>query len=162
MLFWPVKHIAILSPLKKEEITRILTSETDQDQKSIYWGKRFYKKYWGKIEDEIFRIRPVVPYWNISPVEISGKMEDDTDEKNRVLLTMRCPYMRIVIPLVILAVGLFLINFGLKGELSVFVSATAIILISAYLLVNIPFQIQAIWSMKDLTEKLKGELTKLK
>ncbi len=158
MLFWPFKLIRIETSLKESEILRIINENTDQDQKSIYWGKRFYKRFWGKVTDKAFRIRPVVPYWNMSPVEMQGNVSDISEDKNGLEVKLKCPYLRVVIPLAILAVGLFFISFGLKGQMDVFLSSTLIILIAAYLFVNIPFQIQSVWSLKILAERLNGKL----
>lgn len=162
MLFWPLKSIVIESRLKQEELMRVISGATDQDQRSIYWGKRFSKKFWGKVGKKSFRIRPVVPYWNISPIELKGKISDGVNDSNKIKVRMVCPYLRIVLPLVIIALVLFFVNFGMKGELDVFLSSAAIILISAYLLVNIPFQIQAIWSIKQFTKILKGKIVHMK
>jgi len=84
------------------------------------------------------------------------------NDSNKIKVRMVCPYLRIVLPLVIIALVLFFVNFGMKGELDVFLSSAAIILISAYLLVNIPFQIQAIWSIKQFTKILKGKIVHMK
>jgi hypothetical protein len=162
MLFWPFKQVRIESSLKKDELMRILNESTDQDQKSIYWGKRFYKRFWGKVSGDAFRIRPVVPYWNMSPVEMKGSVKDIKEDKNGLDITLQCPYLRVVMPLAVIALGLFFVNYGLKGQWDVFLSSSFIILVAAYLFVNIPFQIQSIWSLKTLTEKLGGKLQKLK
>ena len=71
---------------------------------------------------------------------------------------MTCPYLRVVVPLVILALVLFFINYGVQGEMDVFLNASGLILLGAYLLVNIPFQIQASRSLKDLTDRFEGRL----
>ena len=162
MIFWPRKDLYIESGLTKEEVIQELNNATDQDQKSIYWGKRFKKRFWGKVGRESFRVRPVVPYWNISPLEIKGEVKAGKDEKGKVDIKMVCPYLRIVIPLVILALVLFFVNFGMKGDMDIFLSSPGIIVLSAYLLVNIPFQIQSIWSIKHLTENLRSKSYRVK
>jgi hypothetical protein len=162
MNLWPIKHIRIETNLKAEKIYEILDNSIDQDSQGIYWGKRFSKKFWGRISQKAFRIRPVVPYWNISPVDIKGRIIDVSQEKNGLDIQMTSPYLRIVIPLAILAVVLFFVNFGLKGELNVFYANSLITLAAAYLLVNIPFQIQSIWSIKNLNRNIGGRIYMLK
>jgi hypothetical protein len=161
MILWPFKHIKIESRYKQDEIINLINESTDQEWKSIYWGKRFNKRFWGKVGKKTFRIRPVVPYWNISPVEIIGNIKDGGEDTNELEIKMRCPYFRIILPLVIIAVGLFFANFGLKGEMDIFINSSLIILVSAYLLVNIPFQIQSTWSLKHLADQFNGNLMKV-
>jgi len=162
MNFWPIKHIRIETNLKSERLHEILDNSIDQNSQGIYWGKRFSKKFWGSINQKAFRIRPVVPYWNISPVDIKGKIIDISQEKNGVDIKMTSPYIRIVLPLALLAVILFFINFGLKGELNIFLVNSVITLAAAYLFVNIPFQIQSIWSIKNLNRPIEGKVYNLK
>jgi len=135
-----------------------MSEETDQDNRSIYWGKRFYKRYFGTVGKNAFKVRPVVPYWNISPVEIKGRFVEKGRDQHSVECRMTCPYLRVVVPLVILALVLFFINYGVHGEMDVFLNASGLILLGAYLLVNIPFQIQASRSLKDLTDRFEGRL----
>jgi len=162
MIFWPFKHIRIETQLKHENLREILSNSIDQDSKGIYWGKRFSKRFWGKIGDSSFRIRAVVPYWNISPVDINGRIVDVSQEKNALDVKMSSPYNRIVVPLAILAVVLFFVNFGLKGEVDTFLINSVITLGAAYILVNIPFQIQALKSISDLNRIINGKIYKLK
>jgi len=162
MNFWPVKHIKIETDLKAEKLHEILLDSIDQNSQGIYWGKRFTKKFWGQLSQNAFRIRPVVPYWNISPVDIRGKIVDLSREKSGLDVRMSSPYLRIIIPLVVLAVVLFFINFGLKGQGNIFLTNSLVTLASAYLLVNVPFQIQSIWSIKNLNRNIKGRVYYLK
>ena len=150
MMLWPYKQLQFESKLKKAEIRKLLEQITDQDNKSIYWGKRFTRRFWGKVQGDSFRIRPVVAYWNLSPVELKGSIIDLSDEKNGLYIKMTCPYLRIVVPLVVLGVVLFFFNLGIDGDWITFALNSLIMLAGAYLLVNIPFQIQAMWSTKDL------------
>jgi hypothetical protein len=162
MYFWPLKIFRIETSQRGEELLANMSEQTDQDNRSIYWGKRFYKRYFGTVGKNSFKVRPVVPYWNISPLEIQGKIVEKGKGKEAVECRMICPYLRVVLPLVILALVLFFINYGAKGEMDVFLNASGLILLAAYLLVNIPFQIQASRSLKDLTQRFKGKLVKLR
>ena len=162
MNFWPFKHIQIETKLKQEKLQEIMNHSVDQNSNGIYWGKRFTKRFWGKIKQNTFRVRPVVPYWNISPVDIEGKIVDLSIDKNAVEIKMTSPYMRIVVPLVILAVLLFFVNFGLKGQIDTFLLNFVIILGAAYLLINIPFQIQAAKSINELSRLINGKIQTLK
>ena len=158
MIFWPVKHIQIESNLKKEKLHSLLDGAIDQDNKGIYWGKRFTKRFWGKLGKEHFRIRPVVPYWNISPLEMRGQIKDVSREKNVVDIKITCPYLRIVVPLSILAIVLFFLNLALKAQAAQFFINSGITIAAAYLLVNIPFQIQSNWSIKGINRKINGKI----
>jgi len=162
MNFWPIKHIRIETKLNQEKLRDILTNSIDQDNTGIYWGKRFTKQFWGKMEKNSFRVRPVVPYWNISPVDIKGKIADLSNDKNAVEIRMSSPYLRIVVPLVILAVILFFVNFGMKEQFDIFLLNSVITLGAAYVLVNIPFQIQAAKSINKLSELIDGKIQTLK
>jgi hypothetical protein len=158
MYFWPLKIFRIETSEQEEDLVARMSEQTDQDNRSIYWGKRFYKRYFGTVGKSSFKVRPVVPYWNISPLEIHGKVTEKEKGQQAVECRMTCPYLRVVLPLVILALVLFFINYGAKGEMDVFLNVSGIILLAAYLMVNIPFQIQASRSLKDLTERFKGKL----
>ncbi len=162
MNFWPFKHIRIETKLKQEKLQEIMTNSIDQNNTGIYWGKRFNKRFWGNITQNTFRIRPVVPYWNISPVDIEGKIVDLSNDKNALEIKMTSPYMRIVVPLVILAVILFFVNFGMKEQAETFIINSVITLGAAYLLVNIPFQIQAVKSVNELSRLIDGHIQILK
>ena len=162
MKFWPQKHIRIETKLKQEKLQEILTNSIDQDSTGIFWGKRFTKHFWGKIKQNSFRVRPVVPYWNISPVDIKGKITDLSNDKNAVEIRMTSPYLRIVVPLVILAILLFFVNFGLKEQFDTFLLNSVITLGAAYVLVNIPFQIQAAKSLNELNQLIGGKIQTLK
>jgi hypothetical protein len=157
MYLWPLRKLDIETRLNKQEIYDKIYQSTDQDASSIYWGKRFYTTYWGKVGQDSFKIRPVVPYWNISPLEIQGRVKELEEGKTSVNMKMVCPFLRVVLPLVILAVVLFFISQGLQGNLEVFINSTVLILLGAYLLVNIPFQIQAARNVDDLIKKLEGK-----
>jgi hypothetical protein len=158
MLLWPKKTLEIETRLDKDSIYQIIDQSTDQDYKSIYWGKRFYKTYWGTVSPESFKIRPVVPYWNISPLEIRATVKSITSERTRVSLKMVCPFMRIIGPLAVLAILLFFISFGLQDEMNIFLKNSLLILFGGYILVNLPFQIQASRNVGDLLKKLEGEI----
>jgi len=145
-----------------EAIYERMNSNTDQDSTSIYWGKRFYKRFFGAVGKEVFKVRPVVPYWNISPVEIRGRVSEGKGDRHVVECRMTCPYLRVVVPLVVLAVVLFFINYGLKGEAGIFLNVSGVILAVAYLLVNLPFQIQASRNLKTLRDQLEGEILDLR
>ena len=162
MKFWPLKYIRIETNIRQEKLQDILDKSIDQDSKGIYWGKIFTKGFWGNIKQNSFRVRPVVPYWNISPVDIRGKIIEVSQEKNALYIRMTTPFMRIVLPLVILAVFLFFINFGLKGQNDTFLLNSAITIGAAYLLVNIPFQIQAAKSINELRKLIDGKIYILK
>lgn len=149
-MLWPYKQLRFESRLNKDKIRKLMEQITDQDNRSIYWGKRFTRRFWGKVQGDSFRIRPVVAYWNLSPVELKGNIKDISDDKNGLFIKMSCPYMRIVLPLVILGVVLFFFNLGLQGDWSTFALNSLIMLAGSYVLVNLPFQIQAMWSIKDL------------
>jgi len=157
MLLWPLRKLAIETSLDKDEIYQKMHQSTDQNNSGIYWGKRFYKTYWGNVSPTAFRIRPVVPYWNISPLEIQGTVKEQIQGKTLVNMKMVCPFLRVVLPLVILAVVLFFVSQGLQGNLDVFFNSSVLILLGAYLFVNIPFQIQAARNVDDLIKKLDGK-----
>ena len=156
MYLWPLKKLEIETALDPQKIYQKLDQSTDQDNRSIYWGKRFYKSYWGQVAPYSFKIRPVVPYWNISPLEIQGTVKELNKGKTSVNMKMVCPFLRVVLPLAILAVVLFFVSQGLQGNMDVFINATLLILLGAYLLVNIPFQIQAARNVDDLIKRLEG------
>jgi len=158
MKFWPLKHIRIETKLKQEKLQEIMSNSIDQDSTGIYWGKRFTKQFWGKMKQNSFRVRPVVPYWNISPVDIKGRIADLSNDKNSLEIKMTSPYMRIVVPLVILAVLLFFFNFGMKEQFDTFLLNSVITLGAAYVLVNIPFQIQAAKSINELSRLIDGKI----
>ncbi|MFP4603822.1 MAG: hypothetical protein ACLFNJ_00420 [Bacteroidales bacterium] len=157
MYILPYKHIRLKSQLSSAEVLHKITQITDQDQKSIYWGKRFYKKFSGEIGERNFLIRPVVPYWNISPVEIEGRFISENMNESTFDLRIICPYLRFVIPLGILAVVLFFFNYRMTEDATIFLSSIFIVVFTAYLLVNIPFQIQAKKSLNDLLEITEGK-----
>lgn len=142
-MFLPYKHIILPTRLKKEAIVDRLSKEIDPDAKPVYWGRKFYKTFSGEVSGDHFFIRPVVPYWNISPLEIRGKIEVRSDEWNNVIVKITSPLLRIIIPLVALAIILFFFSFALQGQVMFFLSTALIILLVAYMAVNIPFQIQA-------------------
>ena len=158
MNLWPLKVFHISTPLSGEDIIQVMNDNTDQDYKSIYWGKRFYKHFFGSVGKRAFKVRPVVPYWNISPVEIRGRITESENQASQVQCRLVCPYLRFVVPLVVLVLLLFLLNYGVAGEPGIFFNALWMILLGAYLLVNVPFQIQASGSIKELAEKLDGEV----
>ncbi|MFO8236076.1 MAG: hypothetical protein R6U04_11810 [Bacteroidales bacterium] len=155
----PFKYIRIETPLSSEEVLRKISESTDQDRKSIYWGKRFYKTFSGKVGARSFIISPVVPYWNISPVDIEGNFSSGNKYVSRLHLRMVCPYLRFVIPLVILTLVLFFINFG--TEIILF-KGILITLATAYLLVNIPFQLQSKRSLDYIVRMVEGKIVHYK
>lgn len=157
MFIWPLRKLEIETSLDRDEIYQKIYQSTDQNNKSIYWGKRFYTTYWGRVSPTTFRIRPVVPYWNISPLEIQGTVKEQMEGKTTVNMKMVCPFLRVVLPLAILAVVLFFISQGLEGNLNVFFNSSVLILLGAYLFVNLPFQIQAARNVDDLIKKLEGK-----
>jgi len=158
MYFWPVKECRIDTSLNRHEIHELMHKNTDQDYKSIYWGKRFYTRFFGNVGESSFKVRPVVPYWNISPVEIRGSVNENPAGKSTVRCRLSCPYLRVVVPLVLLAVVLFLLNYILAGTNGGAMTVMVLIVAGAYALVNIPFQIQAARSLRDLKNELKGKL----
>lgn len=157
MYILPYKHIKLKSKLSSTQVLYKISQITDQDRKSIYWGKRFYNKFSGEVGTKNFLIRPVVPYWNISPVEIEGRFISENTNGSTFDLRIICPYLRFVIPLGILAVVLFFFNFKMTGDETIFLSSLFIIIFTAYLLVNIPFQIQAEKSFNYLLEITEGK-----
>jgi hypothetical protein len=154
-MFIPYKHITLSTRLKKEAIINRLSKEIDPDAKPIYWGKKFYKSFTGKISGDRFFIRPVVPYWNISPLEIRGKIDERSDEWNNVTVKITSPLLRIIIPLAALAIILFFVSFALQGKVMFFLTTTLIILLVSYIAVNIPFQIQLTKTLIKLKKILK-------
>jgi len=155
---WPKKKCRIDTQLSRERIMELMDQHTDQDYKSIYWGKRFYKRFFGSVGENSFKVRPVVPYWNISPVEIQGHVKEDGMGGSSVACRLSCPYLRVVVPLVLLAVVLFMLNYILAGSNGGAVNVMALIVVGAYALVNIPFQIQAHRRLRDLMGYFKGEI----
>jgi len=85
-----------------------------------------------------------------------------SNDKNAIELRMTSAYIRIVVPLVILAVILFFVNFGLKEQVEPFMLNSVITLGAAYLLVNIPFQIQVAKSINELSQLINGKIQNLK
>ena len=162
MFFWPLKIFRIETSERGDDLLERMSEETDQDNRSIYWGKQFYKRYFGTVGKNSFKVRPVVPYWNLSPLEIHGKVEKQGKGQEAVECRMTCPYLRVVLPLVIVALVLFFISYGAKGEMDVFLNVSGVILLADYLLVNISFQIYAYRSLKDLTERFKGKLVMIR
>lgn len=158
MYLWPLKQLTIQSSLETDALYRILVHATDQENTGIYWGKKFYHAYWGRISAASFKIRPVVPYWNISPVDIAGRITPADNGKSVITMKMTCPFLRVVIPLVILAMLLFFISYGLQGNVPVFLTSSLWIVLVAYLLVNVPFQIQADRNVSDLINRFEGKV----
>ncbi|MFP4620032.1 MAG: hypothetical protein ACLFM7_01870 [Bacteroidales bacterium] len=143
--------------MDQQNIYQKIHQSTDQDHNSIYWGKRFHTTYWGRVSHNSFKIRPVVPYWNISPLEIQGTVKKGEEGKTLVNMRMVCPFLRVILPLAILGVVLFFVSQGIKGNMDVFINSSVMILLGAYLMVNIPFQIQAARNVGDLIKRLEGK-----
>jgi len=162
MFVWPKKQCRIDTDLSRERIMELMDQHTDQDYKSIYWGKRFHKRFFGRVGENSFKVRPVVPYWNISPVEIQGHVKEDGRGGSSVACRLSCPYLRVVVPLVLLAVVLFMLNYILAGSNGGAVNVMALIVVGAYALVNIPFQVQATRSLQDLEGYFEGQLRDLR
>mgnify|MGYP000105396955 CR=1 FL=1 len=160
MFLWPFKQCRIETNLSRQRINELMNQNTDQDNRSIYWGKRFYQRFFGVVQPNAFKIRPVVPYWNLSPVEIRGTVESNQagQGSHTVSCRLTCPYLRVVGPLVGLALVMFFINYALVGETGVFLSATGYIFLAAYVLVNLPFQVQAARSLRALVRDLEGKM----
>ena len=162
MYLWPFKHCRIDTSLSREKILERMDQHTDQDYKSIYWGKRFYKRFFGRVGENAFKVRPVVPYWNISPVEIKGYVDEQAGGGSLVECRLSCPYLRVVVPLVLLAVVLFLINYIMSGSNGGAMHVMALIVVGAYALVNVPFQIQANRDLRDLKGYFEGKVRHLR
>ena len=158
MYLWPKKQCRIDTKMNRHEIIEGINQHVDQDYKSIYWGKRFYKRFFGNVGDNSFKVRPVVPYWNLSPVEIRGHIKQDGQGHSTIECRLSCPYLRVVVPLVLFAVVLFLLNYFLAGANGGAINVMALIVVGAWALVNIPFQIQAHRSLRDLMGYFKGEI----
>ncbi|MFW6103656.1 MAG: hypothetical protein ACOC59_01175, partial [Bacteroidota bacterium] len=77
--------------------------------------------------------------------------------KTLVNMRMVCPFLRVILPLAILGVVLFFVSQGIKGNMDVFINSSVMILLGAYLMVNIPFQIQAARNVGDLIKRLEGK-----
>lgn len=158
MYFWPIKKCRIETAMSRDKIHEVVDQNTDQDYKSIYWGKRFYKRFSGAVGENSFKIRPVVPYWNLSPVEIRGEVKEQSAGNSVVQCRLSCPYLRVVVPLVLLALVLFLINLPAGGAGVGFFNVLVLIVTGAYVLVNVPFQIQATRSLRDLAGEMEGRV----
>ncbi len=149
MKFWPFIQTNIKTKLKQEEINEKLEANTDTPPVTFYWGRTFEKPLWGKIKNDHFALRPVVPYWNISPVHIRGLIQK-SGEENKIIMTFVNPHLRVIIPLVLLAIGLLLANYLETKEYDKIVNIGFWIFLGAYLLVLIPFQIQARKTMRKI------------
>ena len=156
MYLWPYKKCRIETGRTADEVYEIVGRYTDQDYDSIYWGKRFYSRFFGSVGKTAFRVRPVVPYWNISPLEIRATVKEGKNGKTRIACRLSCPYLRVVVPLVLLGVILFFLNYVLAGTNGGAVNVMILIVAGAYAMVNIPFQIQASRSLRELTRQLEG------
>lgn len=162
MYLWPIKHCRIDTSLSRAKIIERMAQHTDQDYKGIYWGKRFYKRFFGSVGENAFKVRPVVPYWNISPVEIKGHVDEHGSGRSSVECRLSCPYLRVVVPLVLLAVVLFLLNYIMSGSNGGAMQVMALIVAGAWALVNVPFHIQAARNLRDLKGYFEGALQNLR
>ena len=142
MKFWPFIQTTIQTTLTREEINKKLEENTATPPVTFYWGRTFEKPLWGKIKDDHFALRPVVPYWNISPVNIRGFIRENGD-KNKIIVTLVNPHLRVIIPLVILAIVLLMFNYVETKEYDKIVNIGIWIVLGAYVWVIVPFQIQA-------------------
>ncbi|WP_324065440.1 hypothetical protein [Salinivirga sp.] len=151
MKFWPLIHTQIDTKLTKKEANELLAKHTEGKSPAFYWGKTFNSALWGKVKEDHFAVRPVVPYWNISPVHIRGFISENND-KSRITLTMTNPHLRVIIPLIIITIALLMINFWENQQYDQVVKIGLWIVLGAYLLVIIPFQIQARKTLKMIKE----------
>ena len=137
----PFKHIVLESDQSVEQIRETLSKNTENIQPAIYWRRTFHKPLWGKIGEKEFAVRPVVPYWNISPVHIKGLI---TEENNRgkVKLIISSPYLRILIPLVLVTLFLLMFTYLESRQYDMILSIGGAVVAGAYFMVMIPFQIQ--------------------
>lgn len=142
MYFWPIIHTQIDTKLSKSEVNELLSNHTEGKTPAFYWGRTFKSALWGKIQEDHFAVRPVVPYWNISPVHIRGFVKEN-EGKSRITLTMINPHLRVIIPLVIIAIGLLMINFWENQQYDQVLKIGIWIVLGAYLWIIVPFQIQA-------------------
>lgn len=154
MKFWPFIQTKISTPLTKTQIHEKLTAHTDNRRPVFYWTKTFNTTLWGNIKEDSFTVRPVVPYWNISPVHIKGTITDDKT-KRQVIITMINPLMRVIIPLFIISITLLLLTHLDEKRYDLILNLGLAIAAGAYILVLIPFQIQARKTLKIIKKWLE-------
>ena len=153
MILLPYKHIVLQSYKGIEEIRTTLQNNTESAQPAIYWRRAFHKAFWGKIGDKEFALRPVVPYWNISPIHIRGLIEESNQNKIKLIITS--PYLRILVPLVLITLILLFATYWQNQQYDMILNIGFAVVAGAYIMVMIPFQIQLNKSLKMLKELLQ-------
>jgi hypothetical protein len=150
----PYKSTVLTSNQNATQIRETLLKNTENIQPAIYWRRTFHKPLWGKIGEKEFAVRPVVPYWNISPIHIKGLI---TDENNggKVKLIITSPYLRIIMPLIIVTLFLLMFTYIESQQYDMILTIGSAVIAGAYFMIMIPFQIQLNKTLEQFRKWLK-------
>ena len=151
MIIWPYKKFTMESPLKAEEYSAAILNHSEKNASGYYWFRRSGRTFAGEADLNGFYVIKTVPYWNLSPVKISGKYI--LDEPLIIQVKMENQFALPVFVLVVLMVSALLYNYGQDIPVTLLI---AIILVF-YFFINIPFQIEAGKAKKILLEISRGK-----
>ncbi len=157
MKWWPIKKFTVISPLSAVHFASELLSHTERNASGYYWYRREGISFLGEVTAKEFSVIKTVPYWNLSPVKINGEFL--FEEKPLVInIKMHNPFTLPVIILVIVVLAGILYNYMdnppwwlITGIVSGF-----------YLILNVPFQIEAEKAKNLLLEISLGSITNIK
>jgi hypothetical protein len=157
MTFWPYKYFIIESPLSAGNFSSRLLQHTEKNASGFYWFRNPGISFSGDVEAKGFSVIKTVPYWNLSPVRIVGRFVLDENPlviKIKMYNSFTLPVLFLVL---IVSAGLFY-NYSDDPPWILFAG----MFIVFYLILNIPFQIEAAKAKKILLEITQGKTAKRK
>ena len=154
MILWPYKKFTIESTLEAKEFSAALLNHSEKNSSGYYWFRSTGKTFTGKTSSKEFFLIKTVPYWNLSPLKISGKYI--LDDPLIIEVKMKNPFAIPVLLFAILTVGALLYNYKEDVPITIIVG----IFLMVYFLVNIPFQIEAAKAKKIFLSIAMGNIVK--
>lgn len=144
MIFWPYKKFVIESQLEAKAFSAALLDHSEKGSSGYYWIRSRGKTFTGEANAKEISLIKMVSYWNLSPLKISGKYI--LDDPLVVEVKMKNPFATPVLIIAIITVVVLYYNY--KEDIPP--TLIAGIFLTAYFLINIPFQIEAAKAKKIL------------
>lgn len=140
--------------MSAQQFASQLMQHTEERASGYYWFRKDGISFSGEIDQKSFTIIKTVPYWNLSPVKINGEFMIDEDPlviKIKMFNSFTTP---VIILILLVSAGLFY-NYLENPPWLLFAGLYLVF----YLILNIPFQIEAAKAKKILLEISKGKIT---
>ena len=151
MIIWPYKKFLIYSPSDISDFYKSLLRHTEKNASGYYWYRGEGVTFSGEVDSREFMVFKTVPYWNLSPLKITGTIVSDDPLIIRIKMinTFTLP---VLISVFIVCI-LILINYWDDPPWEI----PAGIMVLFYLAVNIPFQLESARAKKILLTISNGK-----